>query len=182
MPSGGMLGPCTKKEQKALGAALPLPAAPGQPASGTLANHDPPLPCLHAYLAWTSTRLATLSENPASNLGTTCHPLHWPEKVAVLTPARPEPPTTPAPSRGLCPGHGAPYPAHRPASRLPVPQQPDDPPLHHPPNGHSSIWGSILSGREGKGSLQAFGSQAPALGQGHPESHARTCWVCRTLP
>lgn len=119
------------------------------PASGPLTNHDPPLPCLHAHPAWTSIRLATLSENPTSNPGTTRHPLHRPEKVAVLTPARPEPRTTPAPSRGLCPGHGAPCPAHHPASRLPVPQQPDDPPLHHPPNGHSGVWGVYAFGTGG---------------------------------
>ena len=86
---GGHAGPPpTEAEQNAPGAALPLPAAPGQHwASGPLANHDPPLPCLHAHPAWTSTSLAILSENPASALGTTHHPLYRLEKTAALTPA-----------------------------------------------------------------------------------------------
>nr|XP_014334814.1 PREDICTED: translation initiation factor IF-2-like [Bos mutus] len=56
-------------------------------ASRPLATHDPPLPCLHAHPAWTSTSLATLSENPASALGTRHHPLYRLEKTAALTPA-----------------------------------------------------------------------------------------------
>lgn len=128
MPSGGTLGPPHRDREEGPGGCPPASRCPrAAPASGPLANHDPPLPRLHARPAWTFTRLATLSENPASALGTTRHPLHKPEKVAALTPARPEPPTTPAPSWGLCPGHGAPCPAHSPASRLPVPQQAQTP-------------------------------------------------------
>lgn len=80
------------------GAALPLSAAPGRRQPRGL---SPTM--THPCPACTPTRLATLSKNPASNLGTARHPLHRPEKVAALTPARPEPPTTPVPSRDLCP-------------------------------------------------------------------------------
>ena len=74
--------PRQSRRPQELPSRFPLP----QGSTGPLANHDPPLPCLHARPAWTSAGLATLSENPASALGATRHPLHRLEKVAALTP------------------------------------------------------------------------------------------------
>lgn len=194
MPSGGTLGPPHRDREEGPGGCPPASRCPrAAPASGPLANHDPPLPRLHARPAWTFTRLATLSENPASALGTTRHPLHKPEKVAALTPAHPEPPTTPAPSWGLCPGHGAPCPAHSPASRLPVPQRPTT--LTHVTRRTATGASGGLCFRDGRGqgSPQACHSTASSFScwpVGHrprpsgraTQSHARTCWVSRTFP
>lgn len=76
------LPPRQSRRPQGLPSRFPLP----QGSTGPLANHDPPLPCLHARPAWTPTGLATLSENPASALGATRHPLHRLEKAAALTP------------------------------------------------------------------------------------------------